>query len=231
MYVFILENLILFCFWATFQRTLVQHLTKLFQCCFLNVEATLMNIRWLNFHFQLTINVETTLGHREHRINVILSMLFQRCFVNVETTSINIHQFNFHCQTNFNFETTLVHRRWIDVILSTLFQRCFANVETTTINYVGSTFIFNQISTLKQRWWTLTINIVSTLIERWCVCWVWTALKWRNQASLNKSFQPGLKFIQGWSQLYLWSKLSSWLHAKTSWNFSLTVISTLSSLS
>ena len=38
--------------------------------------------------------------------------------------------------------------------------------------YVGSTFIFNQISTLKQRWWTLTINVVSTLIQRWCVCWV-----------------------------------------------------------
>ena len=37
--------------------------------------------------------------------------------------------------------------------------------------YVGSTFIFNQISTLKQRRWTLTVNVVSMLIQRWCACW------------------------------------------------------------
>ena len=36
---------------------------KLFQCCFLNVEATSMNIRSLNFKFQPNINFETTLGH------------------------------------------------------------------------------------------------------------------------------------------------------------------------
>ena len=38
--------------------------------------------------------------------------------------------------------------------------------------YVGSDFIFNQISMLKQRWWALTINVVSSLIQRWCVSWV-----------------------------------------------------------
>ena len=46
--------------------------------------------------------------------------------------------------------------------------------------YVGSAFIFNQISTLAQRWWTLTINVVSTLTinvvstlnQRCCVSWV-----------------------------------------------------------
>ena len=27
------------------------------------------------------------------------------------------------------------------------------------------------MSTLKQRWWTLPINVVSTLIQRWRVCW------------------------------------------------------------
>ena len=31
---------------------------------------------------------------------------------------------------------------------------------------------FNQILTLAQRWWTLTINVVSTLNQRCCVCWV-----------------------------------------------------------
>ena len=63
----------------------VQELRNLFQCCFVNVEATPMNIYWFNFHFQPNINVQTTLVHR-HWIDVILSMLFQRCFVNVETT-------------------------------------------------------------------------------------------------------------------------------------------------
>ena len=38
--------------------------------------------------------------------------------------------------------------------------------------YVSSTFIFKQISTLKQLRCTLTTNVVSTLIQRWCVCWV-----------------------------------------------------------
>ena len=43
---FILQNLILFCYWATFQWTSVRILTKLFQCCFLNIEALSINIRW-----------------------------------------------------------------------------------------------------------------------------------------------------------------------------------------
>ena len=38
--------------------------------------------------------------------------------------------------------------------------------------YVSSTFIFKQISTLKQLRCTLTTNVVSTLIQRLCVCWV-----------------------------------------------------------
>ena len=48
------------------------------------------------------------------------------------------------------------------------------------------------------------------------------------RGTLHVNFQPGVKFIPGWIQLYLWSKLSSWLHAEMSWNFSPTVISTLS---
>ena len=113
----------------------------MFKCCFLIVEATLMNIRWLKLRFQLTINVETTLSHRCW-IDVILSILFQCCLVNVETTSINIRRLNFHFQPNFNVETTLVHRRWIDVSLPTLFQRCFANFETTSINVRRCNFYF-----------------------------------------------------------------------------------------
>ena len=48
------------------------------------------------------------------------------------------------------------------------------------------------------------------------------------RGTLHVNFQPGLKFIPSWIQLYLCSKLSSWLHAETSWNFSPKVISTLS---
>ena len=120
----------------------------MFQCCFLNVEATPMNIHWLHFDFQSNNNVETTLDHR-HWIDVILSTLFQRCFVNVKTTSTNTRRLNFHIQPNFNVETTLVHRRWIYLILSTLFQRCFANIETTSINVCRLNFHFKQIATLK----------------------------------------------------------------------------------
>ena len=122
---------------------------KLFKCCFLNVEATLMNIRWLKFHFKLTINVEATSGHRRW-IDVILPILFQRCFVNVETTSTNIRRLNFHFQPNFNVETTLVYWRWIDVILSTLFCQRWNNVDKCTKAQLS----------------------FSTKYQRWCVCWV-----------------------------------------------------------
>ena len=118
---FILENLILFCFWVTFSWTSVQIsavidkvVSMLFSQRRSNVEAT-PNICWFNFHFQPNINVETTLGHQPW-IYVILSMLFQRCFVNVETTSINIRRLNFQFQPNFRVEVTLVHQRWINAI-------------------------------------------------------------------------------------------------------------------
>ena len=121
---------------------------KLFKCCFLNVEATLINICWLKFHFQLTINVETTLGYRLW-IDVIMLMLFQRCFVNAETTSINIRRLNFIFQPNFNVETILVPRRWIDLILSMLFQRCICQRWNNVDKYTSAQL---SISTKYQRW-------------------------------------------------------------------------------
>ena len=48
-----------------------------FQRYFVSVKTTLIKIRRLNFHFQPTFNVETTLFYR-HWIDVILSTLFQR---------------------------------------------------------------------------------------------------------------------------------------------------------
>ena len=52
--------------------------------------------------------------------------------------------------------------------------------------------------------------------------------KFWNTFRLHVSFQSGLKLIQGWIQLYLCSKLSSWLHAEISWDFNPNVSSTLS---
>ena len=92
---------------------------KVVEMLFSQCRATLMNICWLKFHFQLTINVETTLSHRRW-IDIIRSMLFQR-FVNVETTSINIGRLNFHFQPNYNVETML---------MKVGDQRCF-NVDST----------------------------------------------------------------------------------------------------
>ena len=101
-------------------------LTKLFQCCFLNVEARSINIGRLNFHFQPNFNVETTLVHRRG-IDVILSTLFQRCFAKVETTPISVRRLNFHFQPNINVETTL---------MNVGDQRCF-NVDLTLMCLLG----------------------------------------------------------------------------------------------
>ena len=64
---------------------LVQQLIKLFKCWSLNVEATPMNIRWLKFHFELTINVETTSTlNRRNSVNVVWTF-FCQCWNNVDT--------------------------------------------------------------------------------------------------------------------------------------------------
>ena len=124
----ILENLSLFCYWATLKwTTLQQILTKMFQCCFLNVETMPMNIRSLNLYFQM----------------------------------------------NVSFDTTLSHWHWIDIIVSTSFQRYFANVDKHTS---VSTFIFNQISTLKQLWF---IDVESTWFNQRCFNVVLLMLKQR----------------------------------------------------
>ena len=101
--------------------------TKLFQCCFLNLEATPMYIRWLNFYLQRNINAGKILGH-QHWTAIILLMLFRRCFVNAETTSINVRRLRFHFQLNINVETTLIN---VD------HQRCF-NVDSTLMCLLGN---------------------------------------------------------------------------------------------
>ena len=123
-----------------------------------------MNKHWLNLHFKPNINVETTLGHR-HWIDVILLTCFERCFVYVETMLIKQLSAQFSYSTRF--------QGWNNIGSSTL-NRCnsidvFANFETTSINVRPLSLIFNLISTLKQGWWKLTINVVSTLVQLWFV--------------------------------------------------------------
>ena len=122
-----------------------------------------LNFALLLRHFLVNLNLSID--------KVVWTLFSQHRWACVDS-ALNMRRLNFHFQSNFNVETTLVHRRWIEVILSALFQCCFVNVETMLINVRRLNFHFNEISTLKQRWWTLTINVASTLIERWCVCWV-----------------------------------------------------------
>ena len=150
-----------FFYWATFWWSVQQILSKLFQCCFLNVEATPMNK--FNFHFQPNIKVETTLIHRRW-INVILSMLFQRCFINVETMSINIRRLNFHFQPSFNVEatfflSTLNWRNSIDVV-STLFCQRWNNIGKCTLAQLSFSTKYQRGNNVDERW-------QSTLFQRW----------------------------------------------------------------
>ena len=89
----------------------------------------------------------------------------------------------------------------------------------------------------KEAWWS-KILILSSFLKKIFVevigvfnselCWkidLCNSPSWPLGGTLHVNFQPRLKFIPGWIQLYLWLKLSSWLHAETSWKLSPTVIS------
>ena len=89
----------------------------------------------------------------------------------------------------------------------------------------------------KEAWWS-KILILSFFLKKIFVevigvfnselCWkidLCNSPPWPLGGTLHVNFQPRLKFIPGWIQLYLWLKLSSWLHAETSWKLSPTVIS------
>ena len=73
-------------------------------------------------------------------------------------------------QKQFCWQLTTLVKLWYVYIngeKTTSFQR-WNNVD----KYTSAQPNINRISTLKQRWWTLTINVALTLIWRWCVCWV-----------------------------------------------------------
>ena len=111
-------------------------------------EHTLTQLQFSSKH-QRWNNTGLPTLNRRYSFNVVSTL-----FVNVEATSIN----KFQCWNNVN-SSTLNRRNSIDLFL-TLFCQRWKNVDKCT-----TTFIFNQISTLKQHWWALTINVASTLIQ------------------------------------------------------------------
>ena len=150
-------------------NNLIMFLSMLFQCCFLNVEATLMNIRWFNFHFQPNINVETTLGHR-HWIEVILSTLFCQRWNNVDKHTLAQLSIStkFQCWNNIG-SSTLNQRNSIDVA-STLFCQRWNNVDKCTSAQLS-------FSTKYQRWNNVDERWRSTLFQRWFNVYVFAG-KW-----------------------------------------------------
>ena len=125
----------------------------MFQCCFLNVEATPMKKTQLSFSTKYkswnninlsTLNQCNSFKYCQSCFNAVFSTLKQRRW----------KKLNFHFQPNIKVETTLIHRRWINVILSVLFQRCFINVETMSINILRLNFHFQQ-----------NINVETTMIN------------------------------------------------------------------
>ena len=109
-------------------------------------EHTLTQLQFSSKH-QRWNNTGLPTLNRRYSFNVVSTL-----FVNVEATLIN------KCWNNVN-SSTLNRRNSIDLFL-TLFCQRWKNVDKCT-----TTFIFNQISTLKQHWWALTINVASTLIQ------------------------------------------------------------------
>ena len=139
---FILENLILFCYWLSHflvnisTANIDKAVSVLFSQRRRNAnEDTLTHS--FSSKYQRWKNIGSSTMYRRNSFNVVSTLFCQR-WNNVDKDTSA--QFSF--STKFNLETTLVHRRWIDVILSTLVQRCFANVETTSINVCRLNFHF-----------------------------------------------------------------------------------------
>ena len=73
--------------------------------------------------------------------------------------------------TKSNFVDKLYSRRNYDNHILTEERQPYFNVGQLQKRYLSWTFMFNQISTLKQHQRTLTVNVFSKLIPCFCVCW------------------------------------------------------------
>ena len=107
--------------------------TLMFKRCFVNVEATSINIRQLNFRFQPDFNVETTLVDRRW-IDVMLSTLFCQRRNNVDKCTSAQLSFSTKYQRWNNFD-----ERWRTLtinVVSTLNQRWCACWELWCVSFL-----------------------------------------------------------------------------------------------
>ena len=107
--------------------------TLMFKRCFVNVEATSINIRQLNFRFQPDFNVETTLVDRRW-VDVMLSTLFCQRRNNVDKCTSAQLSFSTKYQRWNNFD-----ERWRTLtinVVSTLNQRWCACWELWCVSFL-----------------------------------------------------------------------------------------------
>ena len=113
--------------------------TLMFKRCFVNVEATSINIRQLNFRFQPDFNVETTLVDRRW-IDVMLSTLFWQRRNNVDKWTSAQLSFSTKYQRWNNFDErwrSTLFQRWInvDVLAGNCDVFLFSNNQKSFINH------------------------------------------------------------------------------------------------
>ena len=151
---FILENFVL----------LLNHFLVISTANIGKVVSMLFCQRWSNQQTQLSLSTKYKSWN-----NIDLSTLNQRNSFNVVSTLFYQRWNNVDKHTSAQLLFSTKFQRWNNIGSSALNRRNSFNVVLPTLKirrwmYVGSTFIFNQISSLKERWWTLTINVVSALI-------------------------------------------------------------------
>ena len=152
---FILENLILFCFWVTFSWTSVQ-----ISAVIDKVVSMLFSQRWSNAEHML---IQLSFPTRYQRWN------------DIGSSTLNL-------RNSFNVVSTLFCQRWNNVdkhmsaqlSISTKFQ-CWSNIGSSTLNQRN--FIDVASTLFCQRWnnvdkCTSAKLSFSTKYQRWCICWV-----------------------------------------------------------
>ena len=115
----------------------LQILTRLFQCCFLNVDEYMLTELSFSTKYQHWNNIGSSTLNRQNSFNVA-SLLFCQRWNNVDK----------HTSAQLSFSTKF--QRWNNVGSTTLnqpnsiklFQRRFANLETTSVNVRRFNFHF-----------------------------------------------------------------------------------------
>ena len=129
---FMLENLILFRFWATLLWTSIQKYNK--------VVSTLTQLLFLT-KWQRSNNIESSTLNRRNSFNYV-SMLLCQSWNNVDKHTSAQLSFSTKFQRRNKIGSLTLNRRNSRDVVSTLFQRCFTNVETTSMSICWFNFQF-----------------------------------------------------------------------------------------